>query len=307
VQADQASDAETVFKRQVFYIPGFDPFPPRRYRELYRREAAEQARLSGYSIALQPGYAGPGFGWRVTAQIEGRAVETDMAVLVWSDIVQGGMAGGIGATYRQMAQTVWLYLASGALFRLMLLRKGPVIAALYPPLMLTAQLALALGIGGLIWQFGRDFAGGWIAGLAGVTAVWGILQGFRRIDRYLFAWYLMHDYAFVARGRGAYTSEMEARIDAFRATVSAALRSGVDEVLVVGHSSGAYVAVSVLADLLRAEGDTPPPNGAPVLSLLTLGQVVPMVSFLPGAARLRGDLRLMSQGPVPWVDVTARR
>lgn len=80
------------------------------------------------------------------------------------------------------------------------------------------------------------------------------------------------------------------------------LRSDVDEVLVVGHSSGAYIAVSVLSDLIRA--GRVPANG-PVLSLLTLGHVVPMVSFLPKADRLRGDLAFLSVQDVAWVDVTA--
>jgi hypothetical protein len=39
--------------------------------------------------------------------------------------------------------------------------------------------------------------------------------------------------------------------------------------------------------------------------LLTLGHVVPMVSFLPEARRLRGDLAVMGAGCVPWVDVSA--
>jgi hypothetical protein len=48
------------------------------------------------------------------------------------------------------------------------------------------------------------------------------------------------------------------------------------------------------------------PAGGPVLSLLTLGQVVPMVSFLPKAGRLRGDLQYLSaQDALTWVDVTA--
>ena len=66
------------------------------------------------------------------------------------------------------------------------------------------------------------------------------------------------------------------------------LAGDVDEVLVVGHSSGAYIAVSVLADLIRA-GRVP--ADGPALSLLTLGHVVPMVSFLPrrhAAARRSG-------------------
>ena len=47
-----------VRRRRVFYIPGYDPFPPRRYRELYRREGAAQAAVSGYEIALVPGCRG---------------------------------------------------------------------------------------------------------------------------------------------------------------------------------------------------------------------------------------------------------
>ena len=45
---------QDVFRRRVFYIPGFDPFPPRRYRELYRTESQEQAQISGYTITQEP-------------------------------------------------------------------------------------------------------------------------------------------------------------------------------------------------------------------------------------------------------------
>jgi hypothetical protein len=79
------------------------------------------------------------------------------------------------------------------------------------------------------------------------------------------------------------------------------LTEGFDEVLVVGHSSGAHLAVSILSDLLR-EGL---PEAAAELSFLSLGQVVPMVSFLPEAKRLRRDLHYLSAQSVVWVDVTA--
>ena len=301
MQADQRNADDPAFRRQVFYIPGFDPHPPRRYRELYRREAAAQAALSGYQIAVQPGPCGAAYGWRVSARIEGRQVETAISVLVWSDIVRDRMAGGIAATYVQLAQTVWAYLATGALFRLMRLRKGPVIAALYPPVVLLLQLAVAALAGVLVFRLGSGIAGGWSAAALGLGVVWSVLHGFRRIDRHLYAWYLMHDYAFAARHRGAYPDALEARIGRFGAAVAGALKTDVDEVLVVGHSSGAYVAVSVLADMVRAGL----PGISPALSLLTLGQVVPMVAFLPGARRLRADLAVLANGQVPWVDVTA--
>ena len=51
-----------VCKRRVFYIPGFDPHPPRRYRELYRTEGARQAGISGYEIEISP-REGENYGW----------------------------------------------------------------------------------------------------------------------------------------------------------------------------------------------------------------------------------------------------
>ena len=36
----------TVSRRRVFYIPGYDPIHPRRYRERNRKEEAEQAHIS---------------------------------------------------------------------------------------------------------------------------------------------------------------------------------------------------------------------------------------------------------------------
>ncbi len=113
----------------------------------------------------------------------------------------------------------------------------------------------------------------------------------------------MHDYAHAAADKGAIAPQMEERMAAFCDRIAAALQDpDLDEVLVVGHSSGAHVGVSVLADVLRAGR----PQDGPALGFLSLGQVVPMVSFLPRAQRLRADLQYLSQRPeLTWVDVTA--
>jgi hypothetical protein len=291
-----------VRRRRMVYIPGFDPFHPRRYRELYRKEAAAQAAVSGYRVALRPREGGSQYGWRVTAEFDGEAVETAVEVLVWSDIVRDSMAQGIAGTYLQLLRTAWAYLGSGALFRLMRLRTGPILAALYPIAMLLAQLAVAVLAG---WGLASGLAlllPGWAAAAAGIGLVPMVLAWFRRQDHRLFAYYLMHDFAFTARDGGAYPPELEARLVAFRQTLAAALREPVDEVLVVGHSSGAHLAVSVLADLIRGGL----PAARPALGLLTLGQAMPMVSFLPRAGRLRADLHYLSaRDELTWIDVTA--
>ena len=298
---------QTVKTRRVFYIPGYDPIHPRRYRELYRKEGTAQARISGYDIALTPKKTKGNYGWNVAAHIDGRDVAAQVEVLVWSDIVRISMSNSIFATYGQLVQTAWVYIGSGALWRLMQLRKGPVIAALYPVGMLLVQLGLAVLAGWLLFLgLTYFFSAGWFTGVAaaiGAFLGWQVLRWFKKKDGRFFAYYLMHDYAFGAATRGANPPALENRMTAFGDAIAEALKSDVDEVLVVGHSSGAHLGVSILADLVRA-GQVPA-NG-PAFGFLTLGQVVPMVSFLRDAHRLRADLRYLSQrDEVTWIDVTA--
>src|SRR6056297_1008433 len=156
---DQAPSPDQVRRRAVFYIPGFDPVPPRSYRERYRREAARQVELSAHSITVSPMNRAGGYGWHVAARIEGAETVTDIELLHWADIVRASMSGGIVATYGQLLRTARVYLASGALFRLMRLRKGPLIAALYPVGFLLVQLALALSGSASSRGGRRSFAG----------------------------------------------------------------------------------------------------------------------------------------------------
>jgi hypothetical protein len=293
--------AGSVRHRRVFYVPGYDPIPPRRYRELYRKESAAQAEISEYEIRILPGDARARFGWGVQGRMDGAGVVSQIEVLVWSDIVKGSMDRGILATYGQLIRTAATYIGTGALFRLMRLRKGPVIAALYPVGFLLAQLGLALLAA---WGLGRVLALLHpLAGWGGLVVVPLILEWFRRMDGRFFAYYLMHDYAWSAQHLGANPPELEARMAEFADEIAQALQGESDEVLVVGHSSGAHLGVSILADLIRA-GRVP--ADGPALSFLSLGQVVPMVSFLPRAWRLRADLAYLStRDELFWLDVTA--
>ena len=309
ISADRAVPGAKVFRRRVFYIPGYDPIHPRRYRELYRKEGADQAKISGYRLELKPKTTKGPYGWKARGTMAGQSAEAEIEVLVWSDIVRDSMSNSIPATYGQLVRTAWAYVGSGALFRLMHLRKGPVIAALYPIVFLILQLGLAALAGWLAFRLLTPglaalstSAGPWLAAAFGLVVAALALRWFKARDNKVFAYYLMHDYAYSARHGGANPPRLEARMAEFGATIRAALIPGVDEVLVVGHSSGAHLGVSILADLIR---QGLPPN-APPLAFLSLGQVVPMVSFLPGAQRLRGDLAfLSSRKEITWVDVTA--
>ena len=315
-----------VARRRVFYIPGYDPHPPRRYRELYRTESRIQEKISGYRIEQKPDRTDTG--WRVRADMEGQQVQTKIDVLVWHDLVRASMRDGIARTYLALVRTAWIYLSTGTLRRLSWLAKGPVLAALYPVGMLLGQLFLAVlfasliaGTAGYLTFRGGEFLTGLIGlspdttgfvwTLVGAAVFWSLflpatvasLRWFKSHDDKTFAYYLMNDYAYTASRRGAYPDEIEARLHEFRYRIEAALREDIDEVLIVGHSSGAQLAVSVVADILRLKRFQ---GTGPALSLLTLGQVIPMVSFLPDARRIRRDLRLLSTAEeITWIDVSA--
>ncbi|KAG1649422.1 Cytochrome P450 4A7 [Nymphon striatum] len=244
---EEFKHTQSVKKRRVFYIPGYDPIHPRRYRELFRKEGADQAKISGYKIDLKPKTGNGSYGWHASTNIDGAQTDAQVDVLPWFN--------GWSVTL----QVLVLY----------------------------GVLGVGLFLYFAVWA---------------VVAIY-ILRWFQAKDGKFFAYYLMHDFAYSARWLGANPPALEDRMSDFGEEIAQALMDDVDEVLVVGHSSGAHLSVSILADLIRA-GRVP--DDGPKLAFLSLGQVVPMVSFLPKADRLRRDLHdLSASDALTWVDVTA--
>ncbi|MEM9267399.1 MAG: hypothetical protein AAGA78_00480 [Pseudomonadota bacterium] len=287
------------FRRIVFYIPGYDPMSARRYRELYRKEGERQAAISGYRLTTKGQTGGEDYSWTVAFEKGQEQAQTTVHLCQWNDLVRASMARSILGTYGVMVRTAWLYIASGAFLALVRLRPAPMLAAIYPVVVLLAQAALAFA---LAWAFAAWLQPLWLGLPLGLAAAVAVLVAFKRWDAKIFAYYLMTDYAFSAQDKGATPAPMEAREAAFASRIRAALDQDVDEVLVVGHSSGAHVGVGVVAKVLSA-GPLPQ---RPQLSFLTLGHVIPMVSFLPRATGLRRDLKMLSRTKaLTWVDVTA--
>ena len=291
------SQAKPVRKRKVFYLPGYDPMPARHYREIYRREGMRQAGISGYRLAVQAAGAEGRYAWQATAEMDGGETRAEIEFLTWNDIVVASMQASIPASYWLLLRTLWLYLRTGTLWALLRLRPAPMIAAFYPVLLLLGQLAL-----GLLALWLSVWVLGWWGWPVGMVALSAILVVFKRLDRKIYAYYLLYVYAFSAWHTEGYPPELRLRLEDFKRRIAQALAEGHDEVLIVGHSVGAHLGVELLAEMEREgmiAGDTP-------LALLTLGHVVPMISYLPKARRLRRNLHELGKSRrIYWVDVTA--
>jgi hypothetical protein len=124
------------------------------------------------------------------------------------------------------------------------------------------------------------------------------------VDDLTLVYYLMCDFGFTASHSKGEAPEIDERVDEFSVRVFEGWSKGdCDEVLIVGHSSGGSYAASVAARVIEMGADA---RKGPHLSFLTLGQTIPMLSFLPGAQRLRDELRLLGKTEAcDWIDVSS--
>lgn len=302
-----AHSARPVRKRCVFYLSGFDPKGAARYHALYRDEAAAQAQVSGIKITVgrrQKTTGGNAF-WEVsTVQPEG-AVATRYEFLPWDDIVRQHWPRRRTILIKDLVITTWLNLRTGALWRMLKLSWPPVLAIFLPFMLLCAVVVgtpllvvLSVWVTPVSWSATA-------AGFAALTTLaCSMLLALQLENKFSMTW-LLRSYAFTARQANGMVPQLNARLEQHARTLLARIHSGVDdEVLIVGHSSGCMMAAMVLANAVRRDSGLG--CHGPAVSLLTLGQCMPLLSSLPMAQCFRDDLQCLSNAKdIDWIDFSA--
>ncbi|MES2974053.1 MAG: hypothetical protein V4757_10600 [Pseudomonadota bacterium] len=309
--------AGAVNRRHVFYIDGFDPKGPAHHHALYRRESARQTMVSGVIIQVgeRLNLDRHSSQWQLSANEAGARTDTTYEYLRWDDIVRRHWPRGYMALSASLVRTGWRYLKSGAWKRIAQASPGSQWAAALPVAATLLTFGICVLAGGLGWKLAQ--AAGTAASLAaGMAASAAALAAGMAVERRVNTGWLTRIYAFTWLQAGAAVPGLEERVDAFaRSIARAAQRSDLDEVLVVGYSTGSILAVSALARAARralqeADGSLPPaPDAAatrPALNLLTLAQCTPILSALPQATGFRQELESLACGPpVAWFDVSS--
>jgi len=295
-----------VRKRCVFYLSGFDPKGAAHYHALYRAEAYIQAQLSGLKMQVgvrQKTALGNSF-WEVSASSSEGRVETQYMFLRWDDIVREHWPRSRLQLLKDLFSTTWLNLRTGTLWRMFKLSWPPAVALFAPFLLLCAVLVgTPLSVALIMWLMRA--AEGWATTLMGtaVSMLWLALAVLFE-KKYGMTW-LLRSYTFTAAQAAGRVPKLDKRLELHAETLLQRINSRADdEVLIVGHSSGTIMAVSVLAKALSHDPELG--SRGPVISLLTLGQCMPMLGCLPEAKGFRGDLqRLSSAEAINWLDFSA--
>ena len=288
----------------MFYLPGFDPREPETYWGLFRREARLTAERRGLAVAVgEPERArdGVSLDWTVTVG----ETRTAYSLLRWDAIVRA-----------RFPRPEWRRLVAVPALMLRLRRTGyarrlrrearrfsTVIVGVHWIYLALAALSLAIAAAGLLLLPG----GARLPALPAVpVAAYAILALLTRLSRGkpLYVAHLVDDTAFTHDHAAGRTPEMPARLDAFAARIAAAeAAGGIDEIVVVGHSSSSFLGVEVLDRILARD----PAFGTRVpVSFVTLGSVIPWIALDPAAGRIRGALaRVAGAERIAWLDIRA--
>lgn len=301
---------QLVKRRKVFYISGFDPKGAGGYYDLYLDEAARQAALSGMTINVGRRQRKGRLvaEWHIAAREDGHEVTTDYSFLKWDDIIRAHWPRGpfrlLGLTLMNYAS----YIRSGVLRRVLANSWPTFICGSLPTAAMLATLLVSLLIGGLAGVTVTALTGwpAWIAALI-MLPVAGEL--YRRlivlIDNRIEMHWIARIYLFSLLQSAQTVKNYEDRIEKFGEIVAEAAKSDeFDELLIIGHSTGAQTAVSVLARALKHDPDLGRHRSK--LSFLTIGGSIPMLSWQPDAGWFCEELQTVAACPdLDWLDFTA--
>jgi pimeloyl-ACP methyl ester carboxylesterase len=244
----------------------------------------------------------------VTTNGDGWQVDTRYLLLRWEDIIRQDFARPAWWKIIHMYRTFGNAIINGVIWRILRAHWRFGLFILYPLVLMTVWLFVSAFVGLTAMNFLlRLHAPEAVA--MGVGAIVGLgffssLLWLTEPQTYLL--YLCDDAVATDQFAHRERPDWAKRMELFAADVVAAIKtSDADEVVVVGHSSGSFLAVDVLDRAL----DRDPELGqyGPRVRLLTLGANLPIVGFHPAAGWFRDRLRRLAQSDeIDWVDYQSR-
>jgi predicted alpha/beta hydrolase family esterase len=272
-------------KRKIFYIPGFDPRSEAYYKKLLLAQFPEikDSLLSNEKS-------------RVVFQHEN--LEVDYEILSWHKAIRSYWESGFLGNLKNVKTTFSDYVFKGTWGRLFKLSQSDGLQKAFSPYFFFIWLLLiSFGLSYFSWSV--------LSGQATLMTLlvfvgFGIANVllYRGLDKLNLFWVNRIMDFFVRYSKQEVPLVIQAEAD-FKAKVLNALSSNdYDEVVLVAHSVGTILCLSIMAELAE-EGL------GKDLTIVTLGHCVSGVSILPEAAWFNDKLRQIQSRKFKWIDVTS--
>ena len=304
------SSEAPVRRRHVFYIPGYDPRSPRIYFLMFKREFAKWGALNGVRAQLARKKGGEVEGlsaWSMRADSADGAVEIELDFLAWHDLAEREFAMHPLRRALSALEVFFASLVSGSFFAMARWNWKFGLFAAYPWAMAALYVIAALLWATLCLAAGARFGPiGWVAGAAAAAAgLYGWWRLIRRWEPKLYVFYLLNDWIWTGNHRRGRDAAAEGRFERFAEAVAEVARGGrADEILLVGHSSGSFVAAIVAARALELAPELG--VAGPRLALLTIGaNTIVSAAGGPDNPGRRAIAALLPEPRVRWIEYFA--
>jgi hypothetical protein len=292
----------TVAKRLVFHLGGYDPITShaaaqRRFvRELGRFEVTWSVKTSMDA----PQESGDQTKCRILTRGPDWQVETDYRVVRWDDVIANF---GRQSVWRRIALGLIAFvdfIVAGAFWGYLRTSLYYAVFFLYPFVMFDTMIAAAIWAAVVGWKKSGSVAVGIAAGLLMLAALFLGPWRWFHLNTLFDDWIFARDYI---RNRNA---TLDRKLDGIAGEIVAAARSSAaDEILVIGHSLGAVLAIDLLDRALQLDprlGAT----GTPV-TLLSIGSSILKIGLHRGAVRFRAAAERVGRAPgIFWGDYQSR-
>src|SRR5262245_3156954 len=248
---EQRASSCMVRKRHVFHLAGYDPIGGAWYRQ-FKRQLATFARTWSVCPAVsEPTQSRASYAqWTVTTRAPNWRVETVYELLLWDDIVLSDFAKPMMKRLANSSFAFFDVVMTGTAFRYFRANWQYAIFFLFPFFLL---FVFAVGAATVAHWVVSSMPLPHMARVAVLVALavsifalllrwpgrrWRVQQG---LDDWIFSW----DYVYGRR------PDIAARMDRFAETLVARARvTALDEIVVVGHSIGATLALEIITRAL---------------------------------------------------------
>ena len=303
-------DATRPFRRQVFFISGFDP---RGVLFLHKNCVTETEKWSGISghpvkTGARKNISKLARRWQMTADLPSGKAETEFDFLQWDDIIREHWDKRNWLVYLQGIVVFWRLFVDGVVTRT-IRDSWPISLVMAAPAMtaILHGLGILLPLIGLIGLWFFPGVAGKITALAliglGGLGLWWIRKN---MDRYKPEW----------NGRiGVFANKMaksrdhvaglDERLDQMADHIVATVEAGKpDEALIIGHSFGTTLATIVAARVLERRPDWGSKDSP--LALITLGETQCLLSFRRKHGWYHEELSRFANFPhFTWLDFSS--
>lgn len=290
-----------VRRRRVYHIGGYDPAPPSAVFERFTRELRRFERAWGtHASTTELEVSGDLASWQVSASGSNWRTEIEMRLVRWDDVIVGS---GVQPTWRRLVPAVIAFcdfLVAGAFTAYLRSSWRYALFFLYPILI----LALAGSVSAAAAAFILSSTGSYFAAI--LTLFISLYATLYAADRLLYLNILIEDWIFSHRYVRKGDSILNDRLQRIAEEIARnAPADQADEILIIGHSLGAVLAIDLIDRAMKIQLDQS--GNTRRLAFFSVGASTLKIGLHRAASGFRAAIgRVSSNLDVLWVDYRAR-